>query len=304
MASAGGMERRLQVKRPWPHERATEDFEADERRKKASKRKQFSRAKQKEAEVARAVEESREVGADIPDREKRRLGLHLATSISRVLNTCPNSNSRKSILGFALSHSLLKGSLPDYILPVKVGLAHQEIVAGVTKALEENKSGRSNVMLATKHTLLMAAVSAQGQSSRRGVADALNVHPRNIGLAVTRREGIAISGFCWSLSVRKKREDGIPQVVRVLVLKWWAENTRVSPNRKDVTRKRIGSAEFDDKPTHYLMESQVCKFVFLFFPKFAWPPQQETWIYIFGLQVFHAFVDNLHRKSKFALWIT
>ncbi len=49
----------------------------------------------------------------------------------------------------------LEGALGlNYILPIEVALVHQKIVARVTKVLEENKGGPSNVMLATKHMLL------------------------------------------------------------------------------------------------------------------------------------------------------
>jgi len=70
-------------------------------------------------------------------------------------------------------------------------------------------------------------------------------------------------GLCWNLSVRRKHQVGIPKGVKTFVFKWWSEITRVSPNMKDVIWKRIESEEFDEKPTYYLMESQICAFLFM-----------------------------------------
>jgi hypothetical protein len=41
------------------------------------------------------------------------------------------------------------------------------------------------------------------------------------------------------------------------VVNWWIIQTRVNPNRKDVTQLKVGPDEYEMKPTHYLMETQV-----------------------------------------------
>jgi len=64
-------------------------------------------------------------------------------------------------------------------------------------------------------------------------------------------------GVLWTLSVRRKKMDGMTAKVKNVVLTWWVSETRVSPNKKDVTRKRIGPGVYDERPTHYLMETQV-----------------------------------------------
>ena len=55
----------------------------------------------------------------------------------------------------------------------------------------------------------------------------------------------------------RNRSDGIPKAMRALLICWWAENTRLSPNCKEVGIKMIGPEEYDEKPTHYLTKSQV-----------------------------------------------
>jgi hypothetical protein len=55
--------------------------------------------------------------------------------------------------------------------------------------------------------------------------------------------------------MRKKGNDDNPHVIRNIVVNWWAIKTRVSPNKNDVTKKRLEVGIFDEKPTHFLMET-------------------------------------------------
>lgn len=48
----------------------------------------------------------------------------------------------------------------------------------------------------------------------------------------------------WSLSVRRKRIDGLLNVTKKVVTYWWAYETFVNPNRKYVTQKRITTSVF------------------------------------------------------------
>ena len=57
--------------------------------------------------------------------------------------------------------------------------------------------------------------------------------------------------------MRTKRVDGIALDEKQIIINWWISETRVSPNKKDVTRKRISAGVRDEKLTHYLQETQV-----------------------------------------------
>ena len=253
------------LKRPGPATRGPIEDSLALKRMEVAERKRSSRAAARlaeeaarEAEIADAPDDREEPSDAINSRDQRRVGLAIASSISKALLVCPNARSRKLCMQYVLSHTLVRRDLPEYILPVKEAMVQQEIVAGVTRALEENKTAASAINLATKHTILTAAVSAKAGSSFRGVAKVLDIHPRNLQSAVSRRVAIDDGGFLWTLSVRKKRSDGLTEYVKAVVILWWAQNTRVSPNRKEIARKRTGPGEWDEKPTHFLMETQVC----------------------------------------------
>jgi hypothetical protein len=50
----------------------------------------------------------------------------------------------------------------------------------------------------------------------------------------------------------------ILRVTKVVVLKWWALETRMSPKKADITRiKRLEIGMFEEKPIHFLMQTQV-----------------------------------------------
>jgi hypothetical protein len=50
----------------------------------------------------------------------------------------------------------------------------------------------------------------------------------------------------WSLSIIKRIIDG-----------WWVFKTRVNPNKAKVTTQHLEARVWDEKPTHYLMETYV-----------------------------------------------
>lgn len=192
------------------------------------------------------------------ERELRRVSLLIADSIRTHLTACPGPLSRKIVLKKALDHKRVVEDLPDHILPSRVALAYKEVIAGVSSQLDTVKRANSAAKLAAKHAILDATVSCQSESSVRQVAKALGVHHRNVHMAINRRVVLSATGhFLFSLTVRRKRTDGLKEEERIVIITWWVCESRVSPNKKDVTRKRLAPGVFDEKPTHYLQETQV-----------------------------------------------
>jgi len=138
------------------------------------------------------------------------------------------------------------------------GRIHLDIVSGLKQSLSEVNAARTAAQLGTKHTIFTAVVSRSSSSSLHGQARVLEVHLRNIALAKARRKVMEASRvFKWTLSIRKQRLDVLSEETKTIVLLWWACETRNSPNRKEVVRKRLVDGAIDTKPTQYLMEPQV-----------------------------------------------
>ncbi len=147
----------------------------------------------------------------------------------------------------------------DNILPSKVVIVQHEIFVGVMRALNENRHSNNNVKLATKHALLTTIVNAHSPSSVIDVAKAFGVHHKNINVVLSQQKLIDYNGITlWSLFVRKKKTNGVPKLLKETILEWWTLEMHVNPNKSEVTCKRVGAMMYEERPTHFLMETQIC----------------------------------------------
>ena len=211
------------------------------------------RMERNERDIARAGEDS------MSPREQNRIALLIVEFIWKNLDSYPRPRSRKSVLGRVLDHTCLCADVLNYVLPKKLAGAQQEILHGVCIRLDEVRSANSACKLAIKHAILDAMILEQGDFSARQVARVLRIHHRDVFEAVVRREVLhSAREILFSLSVRAKRVDGLAVDERCVIFKWWILKTRMSPNKKDMARKRISISARDEKPTHYLQESHVC----------------------------------------------
>ena len=110
--------------------------------------------------------------------------------------------------------------------------------------------------LVRKTNLLEAAVSSD-VSGLRALSRVLGTNPKNVSSAIQRRRSLQSSGFSIFKLPERRRRDVIPSETKELVFTWWSSETRVSPNKKDVTRKRLGPKVYNHHATHLLLESQV-----------------------------------------------
>ena len=91
------------------------------------------------------------------------------------------------------------------------------------------------------------------------VSNLLGIHPRNLYSALHRvdNEFSTSSMLPLDLCKRQLTHGRLDDEVKDLVLKFWTEHTRVSPNKKDIVRRRIGRKQYIEHPVHLLDESQV-----------------------------------------------
>lgn len=137
-------------------------------------------------------------------------------------------------------------------------IAEKEIMSGLVQSLNEVKQSKSRAQLVTKHAILTAAVGSGRSGSMRKKARLLGVHHRNVSAAISRRCKMdSAEKFHWVLSMRKVRVDVLSTKTKNSVISWWISQTRMSPNRKEVAKKRIGGGLYEEKPAQYLLETQV-----------------------------------------------
>jgi hypothetical protein len=179
--------------------------------------------------------------------------------ISKALLVCLGPRNKKLVMEKTLSDVKVYDHMHDNILPSKVAIVQWEIFVRVMKALDENHHSSNNVKLVTKHALLTPIVSAHSPSLVIDVAKAFGVHHKNINVVLSQQKLIDYNGTTlWSLFVRKKRTNGVLELLRKTILEWWTLEMHVSPNKSEVACKRVGAMVYDEKPTHFLMEIQIC----------------------------------------------
>lgn len=267
MGNARNGARRLGVIRPGPQSReaAAKLAEAERRVRAEGARIRQARRRERLAELAetgRALAQPREGQelVELSERDVSRISNKCVALLSDVLKDCPNPDSVRLVIEKVLNHNNIWPVLPHYYPRPCEARAIYSFLESYRTELRTVKSAHSNHFLARKGALLDAAVS-EGIDGHRALSRVLNVHPRNISTAKDRRDRLD-SVFHPGLLTRSKR-SGLSEYAKDKVQAWWHEHTRVSPNKKDVTRKRVGKKQYDVHATHYLTDTQdTWNFVF------------------------------------------
>ncbi len=61
----------------------------------------------------------------------------------------------------------------------------------------------------------------------------------------------------WVKSIRKQWSDAINDIIKQTIIRQWTEETKVSPNVKDVVCHLISTNNWENNDVHFLQESQV-----------------------------------------------
>ncbi len=109
-------------------------------------------------------------------------------------------------------------------------------------------------MIMSKHIINVSTISR-----------VLKVCHNNVFDAMQRRHALDGNGGIsnvWALGPIKNRSDKMGQdVANVVIIEWWAFQTIVFSNKKVVVKRRIACKVYEEHPTHYLMEIQVCNYI-------------------------------------------
>jgi hypothetical protein len=186
------------------------------------------------------------------DRKMRKMSLQIVDYILVTLHPYPGPNCLKEVIVIELR---LSHCLPNYVLSAHFVRAQQKVLLGLNMSIDANKLMQFNVSLVNKNALLTIATFNVSESRTRSVAKVLGVHPRAIGVAKLQRQLVEKEGKeLWTLTVCKVRVNVVSTEVRNYLVNWWIIQTKVSPNKKDVTQLKVGPNDCEMKPTHYLME--------------------------------------------------
>ena len=129
-------------------------------------------------------------------------------------------------------------------------------VQSLRGALQTIRSGSIPGKSKVRNIVLTAAVSKA--DSQRLICKALGASRYSVRKAYERRAEVDETGEnLWAGGNRKRRSDALTTEETGAICTWWETETTVSPNKKDVKRRRIGVKECETHATHYLQVSQV-----------------------------------------------
>ena len=257
---------RYGVSRPGPAARAAETRLRNEQRSAIVEGARERKARQR-ARDRQLVEETRVLASEPPDeddedhltvRESNRISSRIAQYIVEELRSCPGPLSRKDIMERVLRRNTVWPLLPDYYPQPQEAKVVHGFILNFRHELSMVKVANSNELLARKSALLDAAVS-MGNGGVRALSRVLHTSTESITIAKNRRiYAHSPEETVPRLRIQRKKRGGLSDYIKDQIEAWWRSQTKVSPNKKDIVKHRVGRNLWaEPHPTHYLCEAQV-----------------------------------------------
>ena len=145
----------------------------------------------------------------------------------------------------------------------------KSIFCNIQHTLNQVKVPHSADELMLKRAACMMMLNSEGGESNitrhTQIAKVFGMHRRNFVGANLRLQQGKDGQLPLQLCHRQLPQTStITTEIRMLVFEFWQTETRVSPNKKDVCRKRLGRKVYTKHPIHLLDEPQVCSIEFVF----------------------------------------
>lgn len=255
------------INRPGPAARATaarlheeqRTLETENARERKSRQRSRDRERHKEALILASTAPDVEVDDSLSVRELNRISLRVAQYLVQELRCCPGPQSRRDVVERVLRHNTVSPLLPEYYARPQEAKAIHSFIENFRNELQLVKVANSNELLARKSALLDAAVSL-GIDGVRPLSRVLETSELSINIALNRRIRAAnTEETVLGLRLHRKKREGLSDYVKDCIELWWNAQTKVSPNKKDVIKHRVGRKDWaEPHPTHYLCDSQVC----------------------------------------------
>jgi hypothetical protein len=166
---------------------------------------------------------------------------------------------QKVVIEKLLDQPLLHPALPECVLKRKELQYCRTVCNGVADAWSSLKYGVGRDGYLARNVIEAAVISVGEEECMQAARTCVGMNKRTVHRAVERRRRLnrRANGEVWAKIYRKKRKDALDQSVIDAVTTWWTDETRVSPCKKDIRRKRVSFKRTISHATHWLEESQV-----------------------------------------------
>ena len=193
---------------------------------------------------------------------------HLASKVEE-LTSGRGVEFQRAVLERFLTSPLLRHVLPESVVRGKEYQQCRVVCNGLANAWSSLKYAKGKDHRIARNVLEAAVISLEDADCVEAALTCVGMNRRTLRRGVLRRSSlnVGIPGEVWAMTTRRKRSDALQQDVVDAVVTFWSEETRVSPSKKDVRRKRIGVNRFVSHAGHWLESSQVSSisFVAVFF---------------------------------------
>ena len=162
---------------------------------------------------------------------------------------------KKDIFKLILQHPSFM-NIPSFA----TSTVERSILSNIQNTMRQVKVPRSAAELALKRSacLMMLNGNSSTRVNHTQTAKFLGLHRRNLVATSARLEVSEDGELPLELCQKQpKVSHVIDDQMKDLVLAFWTSHTRVSPNKKDVCRKRVGRGSFIEYVIHLLDEPQV-----------------------------------------------
>ena len=157
-----------------------------------------------------------------------------------------------------IAHPLIQGMIPDYLSDLPTVKLNYEVIGNIKSGMTSHCVGSRKTDVVVAKDIVCTFAASQSVVSCTGVARLLGVDRRNIKRALVRRLQLdAHEDAFWINRKRTTRATQVTAEMKAQVIEWWTTESSISPNRKDIVRKRLSVNMWTEHPVHYLQVSQV-----------------------------------------------
>ncbi len=165
----------------------------------------------------------------VRNHEVRKATQVILQTIKTILDAFLDAHTKQVVMQRVLVDLIVIDVVANSTTCSKDTLAQKDPMYGLVQLLAEMKVAKTLPSMVTKHAILMTLMNKSYTSSLKQKVWVLNMHPRNVTMALCHKESMQTSRkFLWSSSIQKKRKDMLAHGMKAIVLSWWVENLHES----------------------------------------------------------------------------
>ena len=138
-----------------------------------------------------------------------------------------------------LQHLSVENMIVPYLTNLKNVKLQHSVLSNVREGVKDHLVVVKNFKIVMAKDILCTFALGLDVGIGRGMACLLGVDRRNITKAWEKRTSLdSMQDAFWLHNRRKPHCNLLPQDIRATVEQWWAQETTVSPNQKDIVTKK------------------------------------------------------------------